>query len=408
MAAFKVWYSKNGKSRQSRNYYIDFKDHNEIRHRIPAYPDLKLTQELESKLAKLVAAAQLGDSPEPALVRWLESMPLKMRERLIKIGLIDTHRASAAKPVERHLEEWQRSLEDKGTTAKQARLVVGRARRVLVQANATKLSQIDGAGVQRAVASICESEGLGAQTFNFYLNAAKQFTRWLENEGRISHNPIRHLERRDVKTDRRHDRRALTPDECRALLQATASQAGESWGMTGPARALLYRLALETGLRSNELRSLTVADFTFKGSPVVRVRAAYAKNRRTDELPLRAETAALVKAWCKSKLPTAPVFENMPVSDYTAKMLRADLEAAGVPYKDADGRVADFHALRHTFVSSFANNGNVNLSVAQRLARHSTPILTARYTHVSAASERAALEALPDLDTPSEQGQEKA
>ena len=32
-----------------------------------------------------------------------------------------------------------------------------------------------------------------------------------------------------------------------------------------------------------------------------------------------------------------------------AEMLRVDLEAAGIPYRDEAGQVADFHALRHSY-----------------------------------------------------------
>ena len=52
------------------------------------------------------------------------------------------------------------------------------------------------------------------------------------------------------------------------------------------------------------------------------------------------------------------------------------------PYKDADGRCADFHCLRHTFITALAGSG-VTPKTAQTLARHSTITLTMdRYTHV--------------------------
>ncbi len=64
-------------------------------------------------------------------------------------------------------------------------------------------------------------------------------------------------------------------------------------------------------------------------------------------------------------------------------MIRVDLTAAHVEYKDAKGRVVDFHALRHTFISNLARAG-VHPRNAQALARHSTIDLTMNvYTHVS-------------------------
>ncbi len=52
-------------------------------------------------------------------------------------------------------------------------------------------------------------------------------------------------------------------------------------------------------------------------------------------------------------------------------MLKGDLKAAGIPFKDSLGRQADFHALRHTFITNLARSG-VHPRTAQTLARHST------------------------------------
>jgi integrase len=76
-------------------------------------------------------------------------------------------------------------------------------------------------------------------------------------------------------------------------------------------------------------------------------------------------------------------------------MLKADLEAAEIPYVDDAGLFADFHALRHSFISMLAA-GNVHPKLAQRLARHSNINLTMmRYTHSRPADEAQALHVLP-------------
>ena len=82
----------------------------------------------------------------------------------------------------------------------------------------------------------------------------------------------------------------------------------------------------------------------------------------------------------------------------SAEMIRADLEAGGVPYVDDAGRFADFHGLRHTFITRIARAG-VTPKVAQTLARHSTITLTMdRYAHVALADQTAALDALPSIE----------
>jgi len=77
-------------------------------------------------------------------------------------------------------------------------------------------------------------------------------------------------------------------------------------------------------------------------------------------------------------------------------MLRADLDAAGIAYRDDAGRVCDFHALRHTYVTRLARSG-ATVKVVQTLARHSTPVLTLGvYSHLELADGAAALAALSD------------
>jgi integrase len=103
---------------------------------------------------------------------------------------------------------------------------------------------------------------------------------------------------------------------------------------------MLYRLAVETGLRAKELQSLTVSSFDFENCTVT-IEAAYSKHRRQDVLPLRPDTADVIRAFTSGKLPIASVFD-MPKRWLVVKMLRADLEAADIPYVDESGRYADF------------------------------------------------------------------
>src|SRR4051812_44431094 len=82
------------------------------------------------------------------------------------------------------------------------------------------------------------------------------------------------------------------------------------------------------------------------------------------------------------------------------KLMRHDLEAAGLPYRDASGRVADFHALRHSYITALAMS-KAPVKVIQSLARHSTPTLTLGiYAHVGLYDQTAALDALPGLASP--------
>ena len=81
-------------------------------------------------------------------------------------------------------------------------------------------------------------------------------------------------------------------------------------------------------------------------------------------------------------------------------MIRPDLAAAEIEERDETGAVADFHALRHSFITALAQGG-VHPKTAQDLARHSDINLTMNtYTHTKLERRRDALVALPNLDEP--------
>ena len=66
-------------------------------------------------------------------------------------------------------------------------------------------------------------------------------------------------------------------------------------------------------------------------------------------------------------------------------------------YQNKSGLFADFHGLRHTFITNLGKAG-VNPKTAQILARHSDISLTMNiYTHVNREAEVAAINALPNV-----------
>ncbi len=314
----------------------------------------------------------------------------------------------ARRPITEHLDDFKVALTAKGATARHVELVIGRATRVI---KGCKFETWADVSASKAMAFLHDlrldkkqedetvKRGISAQTFNFYVQAIQQFGRWMVRDNRAATNPLSHLDKLNVRLDRRHDRRAFTADELRALLKA-AENGAECYGMTGKERSLLYRLAVETGLRAGELRSLTQASFKLKAKPPnVTVAAAYSKRRRDDTLPLRPATVKLLEEHLKNKTPEALAFK-IPVRWEVVRMFREDLKSAGIPEQDASDRFADFHALRHSFISNLAAGG-VHPKTAQALARHSTITLTMdRYTHRQTGGEVEALAVLPDLSLP--------
>ena len=84
------------------------------------------------------------------------------------------------------------------------------------------------------------------------------------------------------------------------------------------------------------LLSLTWQSFNLSDpKPSVTVLAAYSKHRRDDTLPLRIDIAQQLAAWKAEQESDeqAQVFGAFRVNK-AAKMLRQDLEVAGIAYRD--------------------------------------------------------------------------
>jgi len=403
MRVFRSTYKdRSGKKRKTSKFYIEFKDNLELTRRLPAFTDKRQSEALGRQIEKLVACKMNNEQPDAQLTRWLENIPSKMRDRFVKIGLIDSTRAASGKLLKEHIADFGQSLIDKGDTRKQAQMTVSRVNRIAKDCKFISWIDIAASKVQRSIAKMQES-GLSKKTANYYLKAFKHFCRWMIDDRRATTSPVAHLRTVQVdKQDLRRQRRPLEPDEVRGLLEATRD-AGPRFGLTGHKRAMIYRLAVESGARANEIRQLRKADFDFDNYTVT-VRDHTAKNRSEKTLPLRPDTAAEIREMLSRKLSDAQAFK---VPGKPIDMLRPDLEAAGIPYRDDAGRYADFHSLRHTTGSLLAASG-VHPKVAQEILRHSDINLTlGHYTHTLRGQESDAINKLPDFSTPDKQSQKK-
>lgn len=337
-------------------------------------------------------------------------------------GLVSPFERHNRRPLIEHIDEWKTSLLDKGSSAVHVDIVTTRARKIIETCGFDCWPRISASRVQGFVGDL-RRRGMSPQTRNFYLQAIKQFAKWMIEDRRANSSPVAYLKPENVRNDRRHDRRALSVSELRRLL-STAENGPERYGMSGFDRATLYTLAVESGLRVAELRSLTWDSLDLGGSPAtVTVMGAYSKSKRTDTLPLTAATACRFGRWrdLLGKVdPRDRLFPTMPDKLQSAKLIRTDLDMARATwikeapdneeqqqreasdflrYIDSAGLYADFHSLRHTFITNLAIGG-VAPKVAQDLARHCDINLTlTRYSHTVLPDRAAALDALPDLST---------
>jgi integrase/recombinase XerC len=173
----------------------------------------------------------------------------------------------------------------------------------------------------------------------------------------------------------------LTTDEQRLILRATAGNVRDH---------TIISLALGTGLRLAEVVGLDVGDvFAPDGTPRVRVRvrAAIAKGGRAADVFLPDRLVVKLKRFwrwkrerCEDASPDAPLFANQ--SGRRISKRRVQFAWATWQRRAGFDRVYGFHALRHTAVTN-VYRASRDLFLAQRFARHASPLTTVVYTHPS-------------------------
>ena len=400
MKAFKgSWTDNNGKVHRTATWYVRARDHLGRVQRFAGYKDKAESEKMGRQIETLVAGRMNNDPPGPQLTKWLEVAPVRLKRRLVKIGILDSSRAAGAKTLSEHLDDYKGSMLARGLTTKQAGQECCRIARIIKGCGFSNWSDVRADRLETYLADLRNGpKNLCARTSNGYLGAFGTFLTWMVQHRRASENPIAYLRPLNERVDRRHDRVPFEIDEVRRLLDVVEREPVR-FGMTGRERAILYKMTAETGLRANEVRTLCVSSFDWKARTVT-VEAGHSKHRREDVLPLRPETVLELQTFFAGKLPTAKAFGGTYVrlTDKTSTVLKADLAAAGIPYIDEAGRYHDFHALRHTCGSWLAAMG-VHPKLIQSIMRHSDINLTmGRYCHTLRGQEAAAVGKLPDLN----------
>jgi integrase len=171
----------------------------------------------------------------------------------------------------------------------------------------------------------------------------------------------------------------LTTDEQRLILRATAGNLRDH---------VIISLALGTGLRLAEIVGLNVGDvFAPDGAPRarVRVRKEIAKGGRAADVFLPDRLVTKLKRFWRWKRergealdPAAPLFANQ--SRRRISKRRVQHAWSGWQRRAGFDRAYGFHSLRHTAVTNVYRTSR-DLFLAQRFARHASPLTTTVYTH---------------------------
>jgi integrase len=366
---------------------------------------------------------------------------LERKAELIRSGVmtasqaaVSTHQASR---VEEHFEVFDKHLRAKGVTRIHREDTGRYLRRLAQECPFSTLADLRREPLERWLAARADG-GMSARTRNAYRNAIVSFCNWCLVTDRLTANPFDDVPKANEKADPRRQRRAMTEDELarllevahtRPLLDTMTVRKGPRKGQRyanlrqetrdrlerlGRERALVYKTLVLTGLRKNELASLTVAQLQLDDpAPHAVLDAADEKNREGNRIPLRDDLAADLRAWLAenlaqlqaeagrlgepipARLPPETLVFVVPAQLY--RILDRDLKMAGIPKRDERGRTLDVHALRHTF-GTLLSKGGVSPRTAQAAMRHQDIKLTMNvYTDPKLLDVRAALDALPAL-----------
>ena len=231
-------------------WYIELRDHRGIIRRLSAFTDRVASDELGRKLERLAALRATGEPPDRELARAIEGWPARLREKLERIGMLDAHAAARAGAIEVHVEAFVASLDARERTAQHVARTGSRLRAVLGGIGAHKWGELSAEAVERHMRGLREG-GLSARAVNLYLQAVRQFARWMVRTGRAVEDPLRTLTPLNVRADRRRVRRALGVEELRALLYATAGEP-ERFGLDD----------YHSGLGITELSERIIADIS--------------------------------------------------------------------------------------------------------------------------------------------------
>ena len=319
--------------------------------------------------------------------------------------------------VESHLKDFEAKMIAANRDVKHIATTVSYIRTICQESGFAVVADIEADGVN-LYASRLKQLGRSARTVQAHLVAIKGFTRWLTEHRKLTHDPLALVQRPNAKADQRRERRMLLHDEWDWLRMTTLAGV-ERYGMPPVERVLLYVVAIQTGLRSSELRSLTRGRlFLDSKPPYITCKAGWTKNHKDARQYIQPALADELRLHIATKVPKSWVF-SMPAREDVAAMLRADLADARQAWLKAakhdpeeylrrqrsdfltaenhEGEILDFHSLRHTCGAWLAMTG-AHPKVVQTIMRHSTITLTMdTYGHLFPGQEAEAIARFPDM-----------
>ncbi len=301
----------------------------------------------------VVVEVSTGCRDETAARAWLARY--QRQEELVRAGVLTETEGETAAHAEtalaRHLDAYEKHLHAKGGDPRRIGMVRARLERIVSECGFVRLNKMTGEALEEWLLKQTDDR-MAAATRNGYRETAVAFGNWCRRTRRLTANPFIDVPRADQKSDRRHQRRALTELEIARLLKVARLRPLAEYGREvvqrpederkgrqtwqraaltfdeldaaverargalkenpaliaeldclGRERELIYRVLVLTGLRKGELASITVGQVDLAAHmPYVVLDAADEKNRQGSTIPLRQDLACELEAWIGERL----------------------------------------------------------------------------------------------------------
>jgi integrase len=324
--------------------------------------------------------------------------------------------------IANYLPDFEQHLNSKPATARHIFETISKIKKISLACGFVKMTDLNADVLLRWLQKQTDI-GMGARTRNSYREPMNTFCNWAVSKGILRDNPFKQVPKLREDLDVRHERRALTCEEIEKLLKAaeerplhnaTAIRRGAHKGTgkadicdrtkrkamrLGQERKLIYATLLYTGLRKNELASITFGQVALGDKiPHIYLRAVNAKSRKASKLPLHPELLQQLKEWfiIKKRENKASAKDKLfKVPDALDTILNRDLVFAGIEKRDAMDRVIDVHALRHTHATILVEQ-RVPITVVQKAMRHADLRMTMRYVHTELENVSDGIGKFPD------------
>jgi len=354
-----------------------------------------------------------------------------------EVGLTKENRLSLECPIHKHVDDYIKHLSDENRSTKH----ISERKRVLNSIlNTCKIQMLNDLTSDKISNYLRElkkkrtkkqeadqnpPEELSAGTKTQHRRAIHAFAEWCLHTSpkRLTENPIssvpkpngdpKRLRRAESEKNLKHllkvaSKRPLIEAQTVKINRGKKGKEGRTanlkpksikrFKMIGRERSLLYETAIKTGLRQSELRRLQVKDLDLESNnPNFSVQANHNyKNKTPIQLPLSKDHAKRLSDWIKDTQKNASdhVFY---VPKAPNKILRRDLEAAGIEYKNDENKYFDFHAFRYC-TDTYLTKAGIPITVIMLFMRHKTVKLSMlTYSDPKFQEIRKALPYLPKL-----------